>query len=98
MVLLAALPSRPDALFPPPLLSPLQVLPFVLLALAASAPVFLHAPKLGGAGGEGGATGSAARRRRRLAPWQGLLHVVCVLVALALARFAVFDIVQVRGG
>lgn len=33
-------------------------------------------------------------RRLRIMPWQGLLHACSVLVAVGLARFAVFDIVQ----
>lgn len=33
-------------------------------------------------------------RRLRLAPWQGLAHVLSVAVCVALARFAVFDVVQ----
>lgn len=33
-------------------------------------------------------------RRVRLAPWQGIAHVVSVALAVVLARFAVFDVVQ----
>lgn len=33
-------------------------------------------------------------RRVRLAPWQGLAHLLAVILAVGLARFAVFDVVQ----
>ncbi len=69
------------------------VLPAALLALAASAPAFVYEA-------QPGASASAAppsRRRLRLLPWQGLAHVISVLVSVALARFAVFDVVQVGG-
>ena len=29
-------------------------------------------------------------------PWQGLAHVLSVLITVMLARFAVFDVVQVE--
>jgi hypothetical protein len=32
--------------------------------------------------------------RQRIKGWQGLAHVVIILLAVALARFAVFDVVQ----
>lgn len=57
------------------------VLPVGLLALAASAPAALHAPPQG-------------KRRARVAPWAGLLHAVAIIASAALARFAVFDVVQ----
>ncbi|EFJ42255.1 hypothetical protein VOLCADRAFT_97706 [Volvox carteri f. nagariensis] len=41
-----------------------------------------------------GSTGPSRPRRLRLAPWQGLVHVASVVVCVALARFAVFDVVQ----
>lgn len=34
------------------------------------------------------------RRRIRLAPWQGLLHILAVVGSVMLGRFAIFDIVQ----
>ena len=34
-------------------------------------------------------------RRLRIMPWQGLAHVLSVLITVMLARFAVFDVVQV---
>ncbi|GLI61232.1 hypothetical protein VaNZ11_003532, partial [Volvox africanus] len=40
------------------------------------------------------AAGLSRPRRLRLAPWQGLVHVVTVVVCVGLARFAVFDVVQ----
>ena len=33
-------------------------------------------------------------RRLRILPWQGLLHVISVIVAVLMARFAIFDVVQ----
>ena len=35
-------------------------------------------------------------KRRRLEPWRGLLHATNVVFAVLLARFAIFDILQVR--
>lgn len=63
------------------------VLPAVLLAMAALSPMFLYEPEVP-------QIGVTIRRRIRLAPWQGLLHIISVLGAVALARFAVFDLVQ----
>jgi hypothetical protein len=58
------------------------VLPTAVLALAAGAPLYMYeAPEPG-------------RRRTRLQPWQGVAHALVTLVAVALARFAVFDVVQ----
>ncbi|KAF8058100.1 hypothetical protein HT031_005760 [Scenedesmus sp. PABB004] len=57
------------------------VLPTAALLLAAGAPLYMHEPDHG-------------RRRARLRPWQGLAHAGATLVAAALARFAVFDVVQ----
>lgn len=67
----------------------LQVLPTVILALATSAPLLLTKEPLGSG------AGPAARRRVRIPPWQGLLFALSVLIAVALARFAIFDVVQV---
>lgn len=61
------------------------VLPVGLLLLAAAAPAALHAPPPG-------------KRRARVAPWVGLAHAVAITVAAALARFAVFDVVQWASG
>lgn len=57
------------------------VLPTGVLLLAAVSPLFLYKQ-------------AAGKRRVRIAPWQGLAHVLLVLVATALARFAVFDVIQ----
>jgi hypothetical protein len=57
------------------------VLPTALLLLAAGAPVYLYEAEYG-------------KRRVRIKAWQGLMHTVFTLVAVALARFAVFDVVQ----
>ncbi|WIA13369.1 hypothetical protein OEZ85_006949 [Tetradesmus obliquus] len=57
------------------------VMPTALLLLAAGAPVYLYEAEHG-------------KRRVRIKAWQGLLHVVLTLAAVALARFAVFDVVQ----
>jgi hypothetical protein len=59
------------------------VLPTAALLLAATSPLYLY---------EG--TGEPGRRVRRLQPWQGLAHTAVTLLAVALARFAVFDVVQ----
>lgn len=58
------------------------VLPTAVLLLAAGAPLYMYEQP------------EAGRRRTRLQPWQGALHVLSTLVAVALARFAVFDVVQ----
>lgn len=58
------------------------VTPITLLLLAATAPMYVHKADAG------------RRSRLRLAPWQVLLHVLACLLAVALARFAVFDLVQ----
>ncbi|KXZ48748.1 hypothetical protein GPECTOR_25g332 [Gonium pectorale] len=68
-------------------------------AAAASLPAFAAAALgIGASGASAGGGAAAARpapaRRLRLAPWQGLLHIVAVLAAVGLARFAVFDVVQ----
>jgi hypothetical protein len=68
----------------------LQVLPTVILALATSAPLLLTKEP-----SSPGAAGPAARRRVRIPPWMGLLFALSILIAVALARFAVFDVVQV---
>jgi hypothetical protein len=57
------------------------VMPTALLLLAAGAPIYLYEAEHG-------------KRRVRIKAWQGLLHAVLTLVAVALARFAVFDVVQ----
>lgn len=57
------------------------VLPTALLLLTAGAPVYFYQAEAG-------------KRRVRIKPAQGLAHVVATLIALALARFAVFDVVQ----
>jgi hypothetical protein len=57
------------------------VLPAGLLALAAATPVAAHAPP-------------SAKRRPRIAPWRGLSYAAATTAAVALARFAVFDVVQ----
>ena len=36
-------------------------------------------------------------KRRRLEPWRGMLHATNVVFAVLLARFAIFDILQVWG-
>lgn len=56
------------------------VMPVGLLLLAATAPIYMHEP-------------IDRKRKVRLAPWQGLAHAAAVVIALALARFAVFDVV-----
>ena len=58
------------------------VLPTLGLALAASPPLLLQ---LGGTPG--------LPRRRTLPPWQGLALAAAVLLAVAAARFALFDVV-----
>lgn len=61
------------------------VLPVALLLLVATCPLLLYHPEAGG----------GAKRRVRLQPWQALLlHLVGCFAATALARFAVFDLVQ----
>ena len=35
-----------------------------------------------------------ASQRRSLAPWKGLLHALAVVAAVAVARFALFDMIQ----
>jgi hypothetical protein len=58
------------------------VLPTAVLLLTASSPMYLYEqPETG-------------RRRTRLKPWQGTAHVLLTVTAVALARFAVFDVVQ----
>lgn len=57
------------------------VLPTALLLLTAGAPVYMYEAQQG-------------KQRPRLRAWQGVTHVVLTLAAVALARFAVFDIVQ----
>eukprot|EP00887_Chlorella_sp_A99_P005591 scaffold1.g5591.t1 len=91
-------PSRPCLLRLPPALSSLQcayaaklvtlalpeaklVVPTLGLLLAASPPLLLQ-------------RGPDLPRRRRLPPWQGLLMAAAVVLAVAAARFALFDIVQ----
>lgn len=57
------------------------VLPTAVLLLAAGAPVYMYEAEQG-------------KRRVRINAWQGTVHVLVTLVAVALARFAVFDVVQ----
>ncbi len=64
-----------------------QVLPVALVALSSTAPMFLT-PYIAGAA-------SAPRRRVRLPLAVGLSHAVAIVTTVLLARFAVFDIVQV---
>ena len=35
--------------------------------------------------------------RKKLEPWRGILHSCNVVLAVLLSRFAIFDILQVRG-
>jgi hypothetical protein len=56
------------------------VMPTAVLLLSAVSPLFLHEPDYN-------------KKKVRIAPWKGLAHVVVTLVALGLARFAVFDVV-----
>lgn len=58
------------------------VLPTAVLLLAAGSPLYLYEQPEGG------------RRRARLKPWQGAVHVLVTVTSVALARFAVFDVVQ----
>lgn len=58
------------------------VLPTAVLLLAAGAPLYLYEQPEPG------------KRRPRLKPWQGAVHVVVTVTAVGLARFAVFDVVQ----
>eukprot|EP00798_Chlamydomonas_sp_ICE-L_P014360 gene14360-20357_t len=58
------------------------VAPTIILVLAATAPLFLYQHATSG------------RRRLRLANWQALTHTVTVLLAVLMARFALFDLVQ----
>lgn len=57
------------------------VLPAAVLLLAATAPMYMYEAEQG-------------KRRVRIRAWQGLAHVLVTLIAVALARFAVFDVVQ----
>lgn len=57
------------------------LLPTTLLLLAASAPLYMYTP-------------DPNKRRIRLQPWQGWLHVLSVVISAGLARFAIFDVVQ----
>jgi len=68
------------------------VVPLAVLLLAASAPRFLYLPH--GPAAAASAALPARRRVVRLPPAQGVLHVVAVVGAVGLARFALFDIVQ----
>lgn len=58
------------------------VLPTAVLLLTAISPLCLYEQP------------EAGRRRTRLKPWQGAAHVLVTVTAVALARFAVFDVVQ----
>lgn len=71
------------------------VVPTAMLALAASAPYFLYGqPQRGAQSGVGPAAAPSRRRAVRIAPGVGALHALSVVMAVALARFAVFDVVQ----
>ncbi len=59
-----------------------------LLAVAATPPPLTADPSTLGP------SAPARPRRLRLAPWQGLLHVLTIAIAVLLARFAVFDVIQ----
>ena len=56
------------------------VMPTAVLLLSAASPLFLHEPEY-------------QKKKVRIAPWKGLVHALVTLVALGLARFAVFDVV-----
>ena len=71
----------PDRCTVPFILQAQLALP-VLVVVQAVTPPFLLAGPL---------------KRRRLEPWRGLLHATNVVFAVLLARFAIFDILQVRG-
>eukprot|EP00879_Flechtneria_rotunda_P012843 GHRR01013409.1.p1 GENE.GHRR01013409.1~~GHRR01013409.1.p1 ORF type:complete len:1004 (+),score=317.90 GHRR01013409.1:346-3357(+) len=57
------------------------VLPAAVLLLTAGAPLYMYTTEQG-------------KLRVRLGAWQGLAHVLATVVAVGLARFAVFDVVQ----
>ncbi len=61
-------------------------LPMLAVALAVTPPILLYDDKPSANG--------ASAKRRRLPAALGVLHAVSVVLAVAAARFAIFDIVQ----